>query len=84
MRVRHRIGGVIAGVILAAVAVAAQTGERLSDKQVKAIIDEVDTGRDKFEGNLDGGFKGSTLRGPRTCWPMPRMRCVHWSTLRPP
>jgi hypothetical protein len=31
---------------------------------VKAIIDEVDTGRDKFEGNLDGDFKGSTLRGP--------------------
>jgi len=31
---------------------------------VKAVIDEVDTGRDKFEGNLDGGFKGSTLRGP--------------------
>jgi len=65
MTIRYRIGGVIAGVILAAVAVAAQTGERLSDKQVKALIDEVDTGRDKFEGNLDGGFKGSTLRGPK-------------------
>ena len=64
MEFRYRISGVIAGVILAAMAVAAQTGERLSDKQVKAIIDEVDNGRDKFEGNLDGGFKGSTLRGP--------------------
>jgi hypothetical protein len=38
--------------------------ERLSDKDVKALIDQVDEGRDKFEGNLDGQFKGSTLRGP--------------------
>lgn len=42
----------------------AQTSDRLSDKDVKAIIDQVDTGRDKFEGNLDGQFKGSTIRGP--------------------
>jgi hypothetical protein len=42
-----------------------QTGlERLNDKDVKLIIDQVDDGRDKFEGNLDGAFKGSTLRGP--------------------
>jgi len=39
--------------------------ERLSDKQVKTLIDQVDEGRDKFEGNLDGQFKGSTLKGPR-------------------
>jgi hypothetical protein len=38
--------------------------ERLSDKDVKTLIDQVDEGRDKFEGNLDGQFKGSTLRGP--------------------
>jgi hypothetical protein len=38
--------------------------ERLSDKDVKTLIDQVDQGRDKFEGNLDGQFKGSTLRGP--------------------
>src|SRR4029434_8381926 len=38
--------------------------ERLSDKDVKTLIEQVDNGRDKFEGNLDGGFKGSTLRGP--------------------
>jgi hypothetical protein len=37
---------------------------RLSDKDVKTLIDQVDEGRDKFEGNLDGSFKGSTLRGP--------------------
>jgi hypothetical protein len=38
--------------------------ERLFDKDVKTLIDQVDQGRDKFEGNLDGQFKGSTLRGP--------------------
>ena len=38
--------------------------ERLSDKDVKTLIDQVDEGRDKFEGNLDGPFKGSTVRGP--------------------
>lgn len=64
MEFRYRIGAVVAGVILAASAAGAQAGERLSDKGVKAIIDEVDKGRDKFEGNLDGDFKGLTLRGP--------------------
>ena len=65
MKSRYRIGFVMAGVfIIAASGAAAQRGERLSDKEVKQIIDAVDTGRDKFEGNLDGGFKGSTLRGP--------------------
>jgi hypothetical protein len=38
--------------------------ERLSDKQVKTLIDQVDEGRDKFEGNLDSKFKASTVRGP--------------------
>jgi len=38
--------------------------ERLSDKHVKKLIDQVGEGRDKFEGNLDSQFKGSTLRGP--------------------
>jgi hypothetical protein len=38
--------------------------ERVPDNDVKTLIDQVDEGRDKFEGNLDGEFKGSTLRGP--------------------
>jgi hypothetical protein len=38
--------------------------ERLSDKDVKTLIEQVDEGRDKFEGNLDDQFKRSTLRGP--------------------
>jgi len=37
--------------------------ERLSDRDVKVLIAQVDEGRDKFEGNLDGQFKGGTLRG---------------------
>ena len=36
----------------------AQAPERLSDKDVKALIDQVDEGRDKFEGNLDGTVQG--------------------------
>lgn len=45
-------------------ALAQSRPERLSDKDVKALIAQVDEGRDKFEGNLDGDFKGSTLNGP--------------------
>ncbi|HEX8027765.1 MAG TPA: hypothetical protein VF491_04845, partial [Vicinamibacterales bacterium] len=63
MKFRYRVTCVIAALVLSAAAAAAQ-GERLSDKAVKELIDSVDTGRDKFEGNLDGRFKGSTLRGP--------------------
>jgi hypothetical protein len=42
----------------------ARAQERLSDKDVKTLVDQVDEGRDKFEGNLDGSFKGSTVKGP--------------------
>src|SRR6187399_2540769 len=45
-------------------ALAQEQPERLSDKDVKTLIDQVDEGRDKFEGNLDGDFKGSTVKGP--------------------
>ncbi len=46
-------------------ALAQAVTERLSDKDAKALIDQVDEGRDKFEGNLDGQFKGSTVRNSR-------------------
>jgi len=46
------------------VAAFAQARERPSDKAVKTLIEQVDEGRDKFEGNLDGQFKGSTVHGP--------------------
>ena len=55
----------IAGALISwPVAAFAQVAERPSDKEVKTLIEQVDQGRDKFEGNLDGQFKGSTLRGP--------------------
>jgi len=41
----------------------AQTArQRLSDKDVKALIEQVDQERDKFEGNLDSKLKGAVLR----------------------
>jgi hypothetical protein len=46
-------------------AAAQAPSERPSDKAVKALIQQVDEGRDKFEGNLDGRFKGSIVKGPR-------------------
>jgi hypothetical protein len=42
-----------------------QAGERLSDNDVKQIIEAVDHGRDRFEDQLDGKVKNATLRGPR-------------------
>src|ERR1700750_2501001 len=39
-------------------------GERLSDPQVKKLIDQVDEGGDKLGGNLDDNFKNSTWDGP--------------------
>jgi len=44
-------------------ALAQAPSERLPDKDVKTLIDQVDEGRDKFEGNLDNQLKNSTLRG---------------------
>lgn len=39
-------------------------GERLSDKDVKAIMQSVDQKRDRFEDQLDGNLKRSILRAP--------------------
>lgn len=38
--------------------------ERLSDKDVKALLEQVNHERDRFEDALDGRLKNSTLRGP--------------------
>ena len=45
-------------------ALAQAAAERLPDRDVKKIIDQVDEARDKFEKNLDGNFKNSNVRGP--------------------
>jgi hypothetical protein len=53
------------GVTLAvSVGAAAQTPDRLTDKDVKALIDAVNDSRDRFEDQLDGKVKDSILRGP--------------------
>jgi hypothetical protein len=42
----------------------AQTGERLSDRDVQQIVDDVNRARDRFEDQLDGSIKSSIVRGP--------------------
>lgn len=42
----------------------AQTGERLSDRDVQQIFDDVNQARDRFEDQLDGSIKSSIVRGP--------------------
>jgi hypothetical protein len=44
--------------------VAAQTADRLTDKDVKDLIDTVDQARDRFEDQLDSTVKDAILRGP--------------------
>ena len=51
-------------VLVAAGGASAQTGDRLTDKEVKALLDAVDKGRDRFEDQLDGTLKDSILRLP--------------------
>jgi hypothetical protein len=43
---------------------AAQTPARLTDKDVKTLLEAVDHGRGEFEGRLDGKVKDSILREP--------------------
>jgi hypothetical protein len=38
--------------------------DRLSDKQVKQLLEDLDSTRDRFEDQLDGSLKRATLRGP--------------------
>ena len=42
----------------------AQTGNRLTDKEVKELIEAVDNARDRFEDQLDSKLKDTILRGP--------------------
>ena len=53
----------VAALSVWSVPLAQAAGERPPDKDLKMLIDQVDEGRDKFEGNLDGSFKNSTVRG---------------------
>ena len=42
----------------------AQTAQRLTDKDVKSLLEAVDNARDRFEDQLDGKLKSQVLRGP--------------------
>ena len=59
---RARVILVVCAVTLWSAPAFVQVPERLSDVDIKALLAQVDDDRDKFEGNLDGGFKGSTIR----------------------
>ena len=50
--------------LMLGVSVMAQVPDRLTDKDVKALIDTVYEGRDRFEDQLDGKVKDAVLRGP--------------------
>lgn len=63
-RLKHLIAAVLWCTLLPTGNIAAQTGERLTDKDVKALLETVDKGRDRFEDQLDGKLKDSILRGP--------------------
>jgi hypothetical protein len=49
--------------LMALVAAPAVEAERLSDKDVKSLIERIDHERDRFEDQLDGKLKRSILRG---------------------
>ena len=51
-------------VVLSGAVARAQTGQRLTDKEVKALLEAVDHSRDRFEDQLDGKLKSQVLRGP--------------------
>ena len=38
--------------------------ERLNDKDVKALVSRVETGRDKFDNAIDNDLKNKVIRGP--------------------
>jgi hypothetical protein len=58
------IGCAVAGLLSVFTAgLAAQSGDRLQDREVKQIIEDVDRARDRFEDQLDAKVKLAVLRG---------------------
>ena len=53
-----------AAALMPAPSLVAQTPSRLTDKDVKALIETVDKGRDRFQDELDGKVKSSIVREP--------------------
>jgi hypothetical protein len=48
--------------LLGVQAARADTADRLTDKEVKGLIEQVYDARDKFEGRLDGEVKNAVIR----------------------
>jgi hypothetical protein len=55
---------VVCGVAAGVAPVAGQTATRLSDKDVKGLLEAVDNSRDRFEDQLDSDLRHSTFKGP--------------------
>ena len=51
-------------VTLGAICVPAFAQDRLTDRDVKALVSRIEDGRDKFDNALDGDLKNKVLRGP--------------------
>jgi hypothetical protein len=49
---------------LGAICVPAFAQDRLTDRDVKALVSRIEDGRDKFDNALDGDLKNKVLRGP--------------------
>jgi hypothetical protein len=64
MKVFYRPAIVLLGSALTFAAAASAQTERMTDKDVKSLLEAVDNGRDRFEDQLDGKLKGSIVRGP--------------------
>ena len=64
MRVLNLSAAWLSAALMLGVPVIGQAPDRLTDKDVKALIATVDEGRDRFEDQLDGKVKDAVLRGP--------------------
>jgi hypothetical protein len=64
MKVLDRPAVVILGTAVLFAATASAQTDRLTDKDVKTLLETVDNDRDRFEDQLDGKLKGSIVRGP--------------------
>lgn len=56
--------GLLLGMTLTLAGTPALAADRLSDKDVKALISRIEEGRDRFDDKLDGRIKDSIVRGP--------------------
>jgi hypothetical protein len=61
---KRSIAALLGCLILPAAGAFAQAGTRLTDKDVKSLVEALEKSRDRFEDQLDGKFKSTILRLP--------------------